>query len=52
MLESKLVSWYQVLGEHSIDQEKLNSRIEVIEEIYKNAEAFIRGEERNAVILL
>ena len=36
MLESKLVSWYQVLGEHSIDQEKLNSRIEVIEEIYKN----------------
>ncbi|GAB6120001.1 hypothetical protein [Dysgonomonas termitidis] len=36
MLESKLVSWYQVLGEQSLDQDKLNSRIEVLEEIYKN----------------
>lgn len=36
MLESKLVGWYQVLGEQSLNQEKLNSRIEVLEEIYKN----------------
>ena len=28
------------------------ARIRLVEEIYKNAEAFIRGEERNAVILL
>lgn len=36
MLESKLVGWYQVLGEQSLDQEKLNSRIEVLDDIYKN----------------
>ncbi len=35
MLGSKLAGWYQVLGEQSLDQEKLNSRIEILEEIYK-----------------